>query len=110
MKKLRTDSSTIEISRRYSGEQILTALHSLVDVAAKDATDYVRPYVYLVALSKLSDVQYLRSAADIPGTERWDWFRYIQQVLMETYSPLISTTIKVETSPRYSIETQLIRG
>src|ERR1700748_30825 len=87
MKRLRESTATTEISRRFGGEEILSALKSIAKLDPTDSSDYVRPYVYLVALSQLPENRFLKSAASIPERGRWDWFDYIARVLVETYSP-----------------------
>lgn len=102
MKRLKTDSATLDISRNFSGDKILAALQELVEAEPRDAVDYVRPYVYLVALSQLPDIKCLQSAGDLKGTEKWDWFRYIQRVLIATYSPSINEFIDTQKVLGYS--------
>ena len=94
MKRLKADPTTSEIARRFSGNEILDALRDLVRIAPRNESDYVRPYVYLVALARLQDINYLRAAGEIQGTERWDWFRYLQRVLIATYVPFMSETVE----------------
>jgi hypothetical protein len=108
IKQLKADAATNEIARNFSGEQIISALRDLVGTEPTDSLDFVRPYVYLVSLSKISDIQYLRAAANIEGTAVWDWFRYIQQYLLETYSPVITEKIESPKFSSYSSNTQLI--
>jgi hypothetical protein len=99
MKRLKADSATAEISRNFSGDQILAALRGLVDSPPANSSDYVRPYVYLVALSQLHEIRFLRAAVDIKGHEKWDWYEYIGRVLLDTYLPVTVTTVVVQTAP-----------
>jgi hypothetical protein len=108
LKRLRADPATNEISRSFSGEKILAALNELAGVEEKHATDFVRPYVYLVALSKLPEIGYLRAAGDINGVGKWDWFKYIQQVLVESYSPVVRVEIKPPRFSKYTTQFETI--
>ena len=87
LRKLRADPCVSEIASSFDGDSIVQEIHRLACSDVRDATDYVRPYVYLVALSFLSDIKFLRAATRIKGTNKWDWFNYINRVLLETYIP-----------------------
>jgi hypothetical protein len=93
MKMLRADSATLDISTNYQGEEILAAFKSAVGNAPHDSADYVRPYVYIVALSQLPEVRFLQEAMRLKGIERWDWLPYVGSVLIDTYAPYQATTI-----------------
>jgi hypothetical protein len=87
LRKLKADPTVHEIAASFDGAVIVREISRLVCSEVRDATDYVRPYVYLAALSFLPDIRYLRAVAEIKGTKRWDWFDYINRVLLDTYIP-----------------------
>ena len=95
LRKLRQDSSVMEISRSFSPEAILKAIDVIFSQAPETLYDHVAPYAYLVALSKLSDGVHLRNALALRAPEQWNWFDYIRNVLIETYSPISHTTLWV---------------
>jgi hypothetical protein len=85
VRKLREDSAASEISASFDGATILEELKKALLSAPRTPDEYVRPYVYLVALAQKSDNQFLQQALSLAGHERWDWFDYIASVLLETH-------------------------
>jgi len=103
IRRLQEDPAVYEIAK-FSGEDILQALRNAVRVQPESLLDYTRPYVYLVALSKLPSEDFLRSV-DTDGMENWRWLPYMKQVLLETYLPLSTGTVLGELArlaPAYS--------
>lgn len=93
IRRLYEDPVVSGIARSFSGEQILQEFNHAVERDPENLLDYVRPYAYLVALSKLPTIDYLR-AADMSRARQWRWLFYMHKVLLETYSPLSITTIE----------------
>jgi hypothetical protein len=108
IRRLQEDPVVQEIATSFTGEQILAEQHNSLAHAPDSLLDYARPYVYLVALSKQQDSRHLR-AVETAGTESWRWFPYMKEVLLETYSPLSTTSVLGEVarlSPSYSTLTR----
>jgi hypothetical protein len=99
IRKLQQDPVVHEISRSFSGEQILEELRRSVEHEPRGLVDYVRPYVYLTALSRQQQDLYLKSAGQLANSAKWDWFEYMRQVLLSTYAP----TSAQEVQPRSAI-------
>jgi hypothetical protein len=98
LRKLREDPLTREISSSFSGDTLFTELQNALKHRPESLQDYVRPYVYLVALSMKQEDRWLRDAVRIPSVESWNWFRYLQHVLLETYVPTETGTINIPPS------------
>src|SRR5208337_2829318 len=96
LRKVREDPVTREIADSFSGQAILAELRSSVDRSPENLLDYVRPYVYLVALSMKPEDVHLRAAARLPNIEKWNWLSYLQGVLLETYTPTESAVINLQ--------------
>jgi hypothetical protein len=94
LRKLRQDPVVYEIGTSFSGDQILDELHRAVETEPRNPVEYVRPYVYLVALSTLSEDRYLKGAAHLRNSERWDWFEYLRRVMLETYTPTAKQAVR----------------
>jgi hypothetical protein len=104
-RKLREDRAAYEISRSLSGDEILTALDNALRVKPVDATGYVRPFVYLVALWFKPEDKYLKMSPRAPGASPRDWYNYVRGVLLETYSPTIDQSVRIPPSLRVSTPT-----
>lgn len=96
IRKLREDPVVHEISNSFRDEEILAAFRQAVEVEPQTAEDYVRPYVFLVALALKPRDICLRAAAQVPHMEKWDWLEYVQRVLVASYVPTISETLRVQ--------------
>jgi hypothetical protein len=95
LRKLRQDASVLEISRSFSGEEILGHLRDLISREPETMLDHTLPYVCLVALALKDDDRDLKRAMTIPAPTKWNWFDYIRKVLVETYTPTTHTTLWV---------------
>jgi hypothetical protein len=98
IRKLRQDLTIYEISRSFSGDQILAELDSALRVKPASLADYVRPFVCLVALWHKPEDKYLKMSPQIPNATEGDWYNYVRRVLIETYSPTIN--LRVQAPPR----------
>jgi hypothetical protein len=105
LRKLREAYAPIELARTYSGEEIFDALREALVAHIETRTEYVSPYVFLMALARNPDGRYLKEVENLAGQERFDWFKYIWRVLVDTYSPTIITTLDTpkvgKSSPRF---------
>lgn len=98
IRKLREDPAVSTIATEFPGDQTLTALKRAVEhYPPTDLCDYVRPYLYLVALSMKDTDAYLRKALELPNTKYWDWFNYVALALLQTYTPTQSQTVRAST-------------
>jgi len=107
-RRLQENSVVQEIANSFSGDQILQEFRNATAHPPESLLDYTRPYVYLVALSKLPNSEYLR-AANIQGAEKWRWLPYLKDVLLQTYIPLSTSNLLGETarlSPSYAALTR----
>ena len=95
IRKLRDDPVVNEMANVFAPDDIINHLHKAVEHEPETLLDYVCPYVYLVALSKKPQDKFLKDVADMPGSERWDWFDYIRRVLLETYLPTGNQVIEM---------------
>lgn len=95
LRKLREDEAVREISKDFSGDEILERLKELLQREPETLRDHVAPYAYLVALAQKPDDRHLRMAALIPDPPKWGWFDYIRRVLLETYSPTKQSVILI---------------
>jgi hypothetical protein len=95
IRKLRQDTTVREISKSFSGEEILNRMKDLMARAPETIFDHAAPYAYLVALSLKEDDEFLRKAVTIPAPAHWIWFDYVANVLVRTYSPTAQTDIRV---------------
>jgi hypothetical protein len=95
LRKLRADPTVAELRQNYSAAEILSALKRSLKKTPKTLSEAVTPYLYLVALSGLPDVRFLREAETFaaPNTE---WYSYLARLLVETYRPTSFKTIKVQ--------------
>ena len=59
----------------------------------------MRPYAYLVALSKKPSNSELRAASAI-SAPKWSWFSYIALVLLESFSSVLTQEIS---APKYTM-------
>lgn len=108
IRRLQEDSTVQEIATSFSGEEILAELQRSAARAPESLLDYTRPYVYLIALAKQQNSDCLRAAGAVE-TKDWRWFSYMKDVLLETYSPLSTTSVLGEIarmSPSYSTLTR----
>jgi hypothetical protein len=85
IRKLREDSAVLEISSSFEGSAIIEALKEVLEHNPQTPEEYVRPYVYLVALAQKPQNVFLRQALSLAGHEKWDWYEYVAAVLLETY-------------------------
>jgi hypothetical protein len=104
IRRLQEDPVVQEIAASFAGEQILQELRNALAQRPESLLDYTKPYVYLVALSKLPNSEHLKMV-DTSGTQEWRWFDYMKNVLLATYSPLSTATVLGEVArlaPQYS--------
>lgn len=94
LRKLQRDPLTREIATSFSSDQILAALKSALEAEPSSAEEYVKPYVLLVALSQQPNDSGLRAAGAMPKTEKWDWYGYLQRVLLASFNPTTTFAIK----------------
>jgi len=92
VRRLQEDPVIFDVSRGFSGQQILEALAAATAVNPKTLLEYVRPYAYLVALSKLPTDEYLR-AADVARADSWRWLPYAKELLLASYKPVSVTSV-----------------
>jgi len=85
VRKLLSEPVVQELNRRFSGTEILDALRSSASEKPNDLAGAVKPYVYLVALSRNSAVNFLHESRSIRAPY-CDWFDYVREYLIETYS------------------------
>jgi hypothetical protein len=107
LRKLKQSEIPADIARTYNAEEILETLRASLQADPLTRTDYVSPYVFLMALARNPDGKYLKSVEHLAGQERFDWFKYLWQVLMESYSPVIVTSLDV---PKIGTYTTLIQN
>ncbi len=93
IRKLNEDASVNQMSS-LPGNELFHALELAIGQRPESLIDYVRPYAYLVALSKQPQVSYLRDVTKISKINDWDWLSYIAEVLLQTYAP--TTFIKTQ--------------
>jgi hypothetical protein len=60
-----------------------------------------------MALARNPDSKYLKSVEGLEGQEKFDWFKYLWRVLMESYSLSIITSLDV---PKIGSYTTLIQN
>lgn len=106
LRKLKEAAAPVEFAKIYTGEELLDALRKSLRAEIETRTDYVTPYVFLMALARKPDIQYLKEVKELDGQERFDWFNYLWRVLMETYSPLMITSFEAPKIGRYSTVVQ----
>jgi hypothetical protein len=94
LRKLRFDPVVQELSRRFTGQELLQALRASVIENPSDLAEAVRPYVYLTALSLMPSDEALRETSSICAPF-YDWLEYIRDYLIETYSSVQTTEIIV---------------
>ena len=85
VRKLRSDPVVQELSRRFSGQALLQELRVSVMENPSDLAGAVRPYVYLTALSLMPSPEALSQTSSIRAPY-CDWFDYVRDYLLETYS------------------------
>jgi hypothetical protein len=107
LRKLKESEIPAQLAKMYSGDEILEALHVSLVSEPLTRTDYVSPYVFLMALARNLDGQYLKSVERLEGQERFDWFKYLWRVLMDSYSPLIVTSLD---TPKIGSYTTLVQN
>ena len=91
--RLRSDPAVQEIARSStSGKTVLQALKKAISRKPRTLNDAVRPYVYLVVLSMIRDISFLKEASHLEAMHS-NWFSYIAGVLLKTYSPTSLETI-----------------
>ena len=95
LRKLRVDQSVTLIAREARGETVLNELKASLARNPRKMRTAVAPYVYLVALSMLPDIKYLRQSARI-ATPYHPWFSYLNEVLLQTYK---ATNLETVTLP-----------
>src|SRR5882724_11742419 len=78
IRKLQQDPVVHEVSRSFSGEEILEELRRAVEHEPRGLVEYVRPYVYLAALSRQQQGVYLKTAGQLTNAAKWDWFEYMR--------------------------------
>jgi len=95
IRKLRQDPIVYEISRSFSGDQILAELNRALSVKPSALADYVRPFVYLVALWHMREDRYLKLSPEKTDAGEREWYNYVRRFLLETYSPTIDVTVQI---------------
>jgi hypothetical protein len=101
-KKLRESEVVRAIARDYKPTQILGALGDALRDHALTAekyslSDYVRPFVFVAALSVFNDPGLLDTAAHLRNAERLHWFQDVCQALSENLIPTSNTIVLAET-------------
>src|SRR5208337_4167967 len=94
IRKLLSDPVVQELNQRFSETEILDALRSSASEKPIDLAGAVRPYVYLVALFRKPTVDALQQSRSV-SAPYCDWFDYIREYLIETYSPVQRTEMVV---------------
>jgi hypothetical protein len=105
LRKLRSDPAISEIARRFSADEILDAIRDAVERDPAELLHAVRPYAYVVALSKKPQDKELREASRI-SAPKWGWFSFIASVLIDSFSSVSVQQIQIPVftqSPSYSI-------
>jgi hypothetical protein len=100
VRKFRADPIVQEIRKSFTGEQILAEMQRVMNLNPKTSEEYVRPYVYLVALSFMDEIEPLNRAAELPNRQRWEWFSYLHKVLYQGFMPTSRT--EQQASPQVS--------
>jgi len=108
IRRLQEDPVIFEMAKSFSGEQISEELHRATEHNPYTLLDYVRPYAYLAALSKLPSLEYLRQADVSRLSEKWRWLPYAKDMLVSTYSPMSSSSVEgkkasISTSSPYRV-------
>lgn len=88
LRKLQTEPAVTEVANRFSADEIVSAIERYSQAQAQSDVDFVRPYVYLVALSRCGDPYVFDRLERIGKTKGWEWFDYIRRVLKETLRPV----------------------
>lgn len=96
LRKLREDASVQEIGRSFLPDEILVELRNALSATPADVEDFVRPYVYLVALGT-QDARHLEKIGALNDVQKWswEWFEYLRQVLSEVSIPTVDQTLKM---------------
>jgi hypothetical protein len=95
IRKLRQDPTVQEISKSFSGEDILSHLRDALARAPQTLAEYAIPYAYLVALALKPEARYINAALSLDVPPGWDWVDYIRRVLAATYSPTSQASIRI---------------
>lgn len=90
MRRLQEDPTIFDLSR-FPGEQIAEEFRLAIAKPPSTLLDFVKPYAFLAALSKLPTIEFLKKI-DVENVEHWRWLAYAKQILLTTYSPPISMT------------------
>jgi hypothetical protein len=93
-RKLQTDPSVRAISVACTGQEILEELKVVLNADPASTEEAVRPYAYLVALSFKPEGDHLQEAARLQ-TSIHQWYSYIAETLVATYSPVQTQLIEV---------------
>jgi hypothetical protein len=102
LRNLKIDPATAEIARNATGHTVLQALKQMCERRPRTLDAAVRPYVYLVALSMMPDISFLREAANVTMPYH-RWFRYLAEFLVREYRPTSFTTVSIAPSPGFTV-------
>jgi len=94
VRKLQDDPAIRAISNSCSEDVILQSLRLLMGQEPTSALEAVKPYAYLVALWFKPEIGPLQQAAEMK-TRAHQWYSYVAEVLIETYSPVQTQLIEV---------------
>ena len=94
VRKLQADPAVKAICDACAGQQIVEALRATIMVEPANSVEAVRPYAFLVALWFKPEVEHLQAAATFQ-TSIYNWYQYVAQVLVETFSPVQRQVIEV---------------
>ncbi|WP_316231608.1 hypothetical protein [Bradyrhizobium sp. SZCCHNR1051] len=103
MEKLKTDPTTVGLSKRTSRELIKRIQNDLT-VKPRSLNQLTRPYVHLVALGLTRDIQSMRKVAKL-GSENYKWFSTIANMLLDETSPATIVKLANVKQPTVRIET-----
>jgi hypothetical protein len=95
VRKLRSDPTVFDVSRSFSSEEIVGHIRDIMSRDPETVFDHAAPYAFLVALSLKPDDRGLKLTMTVPVSEKWGWFGYIRDVLLETYIPVAQSSIWV---------------
>ena len=97
VRKLQEDPAVRATSERYAGEEIVATLREVIKAEPNTPEDAVLPYMLLVALAFKHTIEHLQRASELE-TEIFNWYSYIAQALLLSFSPIKQSTIEVQGS------------
>src|ERR1700679_871601 len=81
---LRQDATVQNIASSISSKEIFDTLREAMNSDPQTLEDYVRPYVYVTALSIKADYAFLNALPSLPNQQKWDWLEYVIKLSLET--------------------------